>query len=111
MFEELVEAVEKPLARERPENHWVRPGTWLLVDQRAAMRKEGILTQREARRLGRKIAAALKEDRKERARRAGEAIMAELEAGNVKEAWRILKGWHREAGGTTAKPCHASMEK
>ena len=110
MFEELVEAVEKLPKRERPESAWVRPGTWALIDERAARRKEGNLTQREARRLGRKIAAALKEDRKERARKAGEAIMMELKDGNVKEAWRILKGWFREAGGTTVKRCYASME-
>ena len=45
MFEELAEAVEKPPVKERPDNLWVRPSTWLLVDRRAAMRKEGALTQ------------------------------------------------------------------
>ena len=91
MFERLVEEVEKPTARERPENDWIRPSTWLLVDQRASMRKEGTLTQLEARRFSRRIRASLKEDRKERARREGEAIMLKLEEGNVREAWRILR--------------------
>ena len=31
--------------------------------------------------------------------------MGKLEAKKIKEVWRILKGWHREAGGPTAKPC------
>ena len=37
--------------------------------------------------------------------------MMELLAGNIKEAWRILKAWHRETGSTATKPCHASMER
>ena len=78
MFEELVDTLEKPSAKERPENAWVRPGTWPLVDRRAELRKAGRLTQREARRLARTIRALLKLDRQERARKAGEAIMMEL---------------------------------
>ena len=50
-------------------------------------------------------------DRQERARKVGKAIMMELLAGNIKEAWRILKAWHREAGGAATKPCHASMKR
>ena len=103
--------MEKPPVKERPDNLWVRLSTWSLVDRRAVMRKEGTLTQLKARKLGRLISAFLKEDRKERARKAGEAIMLRLKAGDVKEAWQILKSWHREAGGTTVKPCYASMEK
>ena len=110
MFEELVDTLEKPPAKERPESAWVRPGTWSLVDRRAELRKAGRLTQREARRLARAIRASLKLDRQERARKAGEAIMMELLAGNIKEAWRILKAWHWEADGAATKPCHASME-
>ena len=47
----------------------------------------------------RAIRASLKLDRQERARKADEAIVMELIAGNIKEAWRILKAWHRETGG------------
>ena len=36
--------------------------------------------------------------------------MLELEAGNIKKAYRLLNSRHREAGGTTTKPCYASME-
>ena len=81
------------------------------MDRRADLRKAGRLTQRESRRLARAIRASLKLDRQERARKADEAIMMELLAGNIKEAWRILKAWHREAGGAATKPCHASMER
>ena len=39
MFEELVGTLEKSLAKERPENSWVRPGTLSLVERRAEPRK------------------------------------------------------------------------
>ena len=111
MLAELVEAVEKPPVKERSENVGVRSGTWSLVDRRAELRKAGRLTQRELRRRARVIRASLKLDRQERAQKAGEAIMMELLAGNIKEAWRILKAWHWEAGGAATTPCHASMER
>ena len=111
MFEELVDTLEKPPAKERPEKVWVCPGTWSLVEKRAELRKAGRLTQREARRLAHVICASLKLDRQERAWKVGEAIMMELLAGNIKEAWRILKAWHRDAGGAATKPCYASMER
>ena len=82
-----------------------------MLGKRATMRNEGTLTQREVRRLGRRIAASLKEDCKEQAWKAGEAIILELGAGNTKEAWRLLKAWHREAGGMTIRPCYASMKR
>ena len=59
----------------------------------------------------RAIRASLKLDRQERARKAGEAIMMELLADSIKEAWRILNDWHREVDGAAIKPCYASMER
>ena len=53
IFEKLVEELMKPEKRERPENSWVRPSTCLLVDQRAAMQKEGTSDQRKIWRLTR----------------------------------------------------------
>ena len=81
------------------------------MDRRAELRKAGRLTQCKSRRLVRAIRALLKLDRQEQAWKTGEAIMMELFAGNIKEAWRILKDWHREAGGAATRPCHASMER
>ena len=94
MLAELVEAVEKPPVKERSENVGVRSGTWSLVDRRVELRKTGRLTQHESRRLVRAIRVLLKLNRQERAQNAGEAIMMEFLAGNIKEAWRILKAWH-----------------
>ena len=63
IFEELVDTLKKPPINERPENVWVRPATWSLVDRRAELRKAGRLTQRESRWLARAIRASLKLDR------------------------------------------------
>ena len=67
MLEELVEAVAAPPKRERPDHDWIRGGTWKMVDQRAALRKAGRLSQAEGRRLTRRIHKAFSDDRKERA--------------------------------------------
>ena len=67
MFETLKEAVDPSQRREMPKNLWTRGGIWELIDHRAQMRREGPLTQEEGRKLGRRIKAALKADRIERA--------------------------------------------
>ena len=95
MFETLRQTVEKPPAQDRPENSWIRPGTWALIDSCAADRREGRLDNRLARRYGRHIHASLKADRLERVRRVSETVCQHLQAGELKEVWRCLKGWYR----------------
>ena len=103
--------MEPQQARDRPENSWIRPGTWALIDSRAAARRDGHLSRALSRRYGRKIRASLKLDRIERARRVGEAISGHLATGDYKEAWRSLRGWYRAAGNVPQKRCHAAMEQ
>ena len=109
--EVLQSTVVKPTPREFKENQWIRPGTWVLVDQRAGARVAGDLTQTMRRNLNRKIAASLKADRIERARKVGESLMGHILAGDMREAWRSVQGWYKEAGAQQAKKCHDSMEK
>ena len=80
------------------------------MDKQAAMRKKGILAQREVGRLGRQTATSLKEDCKEQTQKVGEAAMMDLASGDIKETWRILKVRHMTAGGITAKPCYAERK-
>ena len=75
-----------------------------MVDQRTSLRREGRLSQKEGRRLGRKIRAALKQDRRERARRAGEKLMLHLEKGKIRKAWATIWGWHKTVEPKAAKP-------
>ena len=111
MFKELVEAIEKPPETERPKNAGVRLGKWSLVDRQAELWKAGTLTQHESRRLTRAIKTSLKLNHQERAWKAGKAIMMELLADNIKEAWRILNDWYQKEDGAATKPCHVSMER
>ena len=44
MFESLARAVDRPSRRERDTNSWIWRGTWVLVDQRTSLRREGRLS-------------------------------------------------------------------
>ena len=110
-FEELQGKVETPPRREWPVYNWIRPGTWALIDQHAAIRRAGKLTRRMGRRAGHKIKASLKLDRIKRARKFGERIMEHLVAGDAKETWHSLQGWYRVAGEQQSKRYHDAMEK
>ena len=76
LFEKLVLEVEKPEKQDWTENVWVCPSTWSLVDQRAAMRKEGTQDRHDAQLLVRRMKAFIKDNRKHQERQAGEADMA-----------------------------------
>ena len=47
MFATLKDKVSKPELWRQPENSWIRPGTWVLINQRVTFRKEGRLTATE----------------------------------------------------------------
>ena len=111
MFEALAEKVEKPQRRERVENKWIRQATWDLVDRRTRLRREGKLNITGSRKLSRRIKALLREDRRERARRAGEEVMTHLRNGRVREAWGTMCGWHKTVEPKMAKPCFRLMER
>ena len=66
IFKKPVKEAAKPENQERPQNSWIWPSTWFLVDHCAAMRKESTLSRREAQYLARKIKRSIKEDRKHR---------------------------------------------
>ena len=111
IFEQLKATCEAPPKRERKENVWIQPATWALIDTRAALRKEGKLTQQSSRTHNRRIKAALKEDRRKRAADVAETIELKLAEGEMQEAWRLLKGWYRSAEDRPPKPCHDAMTK
>ena len=110
MFEELRKACQRPERRELPDNAWIRPGTWSLIDRKAELRKANRVSYSEGRKLGRKIRASLKADKIERARRVGEQASIHQQNGEVGEAFRALNGWYREAGDRAPKPCYQTME-
>ena len=111
MFEALQSNCEPPSPRTIKANHWISEVTWTLIDHRAQLRREGRLTQALTRRLGREVKASLKADRKVRAEKAADAVESHLASGDLKEAWRSLKGWYSEASDRASKPCYESMIK
>ena len=90
MFDTLVEKVKRPQRRERAEKKVDQAGYVKLIDEKTRLQREGKLDIKESRKLSRRIKAPLREDRRERARRAGEEVMGHLKLGRVREAW----GWH-----------------
>ncbi len=58
LFEVLCLDVAPPPKRERPKNQWISDSTWVLIDQRAALRRAGKLNQCGARVIRRRIKAA-----------------------------------------------------
>ena len=109
IFEELKQVCEPTPPQERQENNWIQPATWAMVDARVGMKKQGLLTQQLTRKLGRQIKAALNKDRGKRAADVAKEIEAKLAAGEMQEAWKLLKGWYHAAEDRPPKPCHASM--
>ena len=110
-FKVLKEKVIVPGPREYKSNDWISKGTWALVDRRAGLRREGKLNQSRARRIGREIKASLQADRVARAARVAEEVCELLAEGNLKEAWRCLRGWYRTAEDRPPTPCYQTLEK
>jgi hypothetical protein len=73
--------------------------------------QSGRIWQDAARRMRREIKAAIKVDKQKLTAKVGDSIVAELAKGNVKEAFRHLKGWYGKATETQARPCQQTMER
>ena len=110
-FEELQTSVEAPPPRTKAENAWSSDATWKLVDERAKLRKVGGLSGLGLRQYNRVVKKSLKQDRAQRAKDVGEVIERNLQKGNLKEAWRKLKGWYSAVEEKAPKPCRLSMKK
>ena len=82
----------------------------MLVDQRSSLRKQGALSQAEGRRLSRLIKKAFREDRQERAKVTGHAIMVALLDGKAREAWGTVRAWQRKCNPAASKPCYDALE-
>ena len=109
LYEQLRDSCKKPALRERLVNSWIRPGTWTLIDHCATLNCQNLLNQQTRRVLGRRIRAALKADRCQHAANRGATIVGHLEAGDLEEACRAIKGWYTNATAMPPKPCYKTM--
>ncbi len=81
----------------------------MLVNCWAALRRVGKLNQRGSCIIGRQIKAALAKDCKQHAANIGDKIEGLLSAGELKEAWRCLKGWYSTVEDSAPKACHETL--
>ena len=110
-YVKLAKSIQKANPRDCVANDWIRVETWLLIDERKWLRRNGELANWIAEKMRRKIKASLKEDRVERAHKTGEVVSGHLAKGEVKKAWECVQGWYRKSLGQQQKQCHKAMEK
>ncbi len=81
----------------------------MLIDHWAALRRAGKLNQCRSRIIGRQIKAALAKDCKQHVANVGDKIKRLQLAGELKEAWRCLKGWYSTVEDRAPKACHKTL--
>jgi hypothetical protein len=89
---------------------WMSKATWHLIAKRASLQQSGRISQDAAWKMKRKIKAAIKADKQKLTAKVGNSIVAELAKGDVKEAFRHLKGWYRKATEMQTRPCQQTMQ-
>ena len=89
---DIEQAALPPIPRaEQRRKSWISTASWVFVDLKNALYKlPGPTNQAEYRRLTRCLKLSLKEDRKQRAALAGALAEAELNEGNIREAWTVI---------------------
>ncbi len=90
----------------KPGKDWVSEATWHLIAKQVSLLRSSKIRQDAARRMKRKIKAAIKADKQKLTAKVGDSIIAELAKGGVKEeALQHLNGWYQKAVETQARPC------
>ena len=109
LYEELrLDVVASPKWAQ-PHNSWISAPTWGLIDRRAMLWRQGKLSKRMSRLLGRKIVSGLKGDRQQRAANVAGNIEGLLASGETKEAWQCLKGWYKATTDTAPAASQLSL--
>ena len=110
-FDTLAAGCVKPKTMRLPGKDWISEGMWKLIAKRASLLRSGKIGQAAVQGMKRKVQAELKANKSWLTAKVGESIVSELSKGNVKEAFRHLKGWYRTALETQSRPCHQTMER
>jgi hypothetical protein len=109
IFEELCVDVALPPEKERPQNQSISKGTWVLINQWAALRQAGKLEQRRSCVIERQIKATLASNRKQHTATVRDKIEGLMAAGELKETWRCLKGWYSTVEDCAPKASHNTL--
>ncbi len=99
-----------PKPTRKPGKDWMSKAMWHLIAKRASLMRSGRIWQDTARRMKREIEAAIKAGKRKLTAKVGDSIVSEVAKGDIKEAFRHLKGWYRKAAETQARPCQQTME-
>ena len=89
---------------------WISEDTWRWMNQRTALRRTHTAGQRELRTAMRRFQTELKEDRRCRARKAGEDIETLVETDQMREEWSKIQRWYQEANGHPTPPTRKGLE-
>ena len=110
---DIEQAALPPIPRaEQRRKSWISTASWVFVDLKNALRKlPGPTNQAEYRRLTRCLKLSLKEDRKQRAALAGALAEAELNEGNIREAWSIIRRWFVTVTNRPLPPSREDLRK
>jgi hypothetical protein len=110
-FDALAAEWVDPKPTRKQGKDWMTEGKWRLIAKRASLMQSGRIRQDAARRMRCEIKAAIKADKQKPTAKVGNLIVAELAKGDVKEAFRHLKGWYRKVTEMQARPCRQMMER
>ena len=111
MFSGLLAQCAKPTITRRERKEWVSEDMWRQVAKQTSMPHSSQIGQAAARRMKREIAALFKQEKLQHTAEVGDQITANLESGNVQEAFWHLKGWYCTAEEVQAWPCPQTMER
>lgn len=78
------------------QSSWISECTWKLIDRKASVRKYG--WKQKFRRLKRRVSAALKRDKRQKAENAADEACYLLDGGKLKDAFKALQGWYKGVG-------------
>jgi hypothetical protein len=109
-FNALAAKCVNPKPRQKPGNDWMSKATWHLIAKRASLLQSSRIKQDATQRMKLKIDAAIKADKQKLTVEVGNSIVLELAKGDVKEAFRHLKGWYWNVAEMQARPCQQMMK-
>ncbi len=109
-FNALAAKYIDPKPMQKRGKDWMSKATWRLIAKQVSLLQSSQIRQDATQRMKRKIKAAIKVDKQMLTAKVGNSIVAELAKGDMKEAFRHLKGWYRKAAEMQARPCQQTME-
>ena len=127
LLEDLKVHRKPPDPQRQRDRSWISFQTWQVIDRRVSLRRLALFSShppfcgekrswsvameqdispldREIHKLGREKRRLLRRDRRRRATGVSLLACSYLEAGDIRNAYDVIRGWYRKRGGHTPKP-------